>query len=120
MLFFLQSPEVANMVRVDRFFARIVKHQMVWGALYCRDYVSQMVPGPGYQRRCVWRMLNGRAAGCEQCLFHMGRTNPGRFAELCKLITAIPGRSKEELMAGYKKWHGARKAAEQQMRVLQA
>merc|ERR1719379_433023 len=102
MLFFLESAEVGRMVAVDHFFARIVRHSMVWSALYCRDHVAQTIPGQRQsQRRCVWRSLNGRTVGCEQCLFHMGRTNPGNFAQVCKRITAIPGRSKEELLNSY-------------------
>jgi AcrR family transcriptional regulator len=49
----------------------------------------------------------------------MGRTNPGNFAQVCKRITAIPGRSKEELLDSYFEWRAARLAAERQCEVLQ-
>merc|ERR1712070_371710 len=53
--------------------------------------------------RCVWRTLQGKHVGA-QCLYHMGHVNEPEFLAVCKRITAIPGRSKEELLESYQTW----------------
>mmetsp|Transcript_686 Transcript_686/g.1047 ORF Transcript_686/g.1047 Transcript_686/m.1047 type:complete len:344 (+) Transcript_686:91-1122(+) len=100
MLFFLFSTEVGRLAALDTFWKRIVQHAMVWQGLYCRDYCS---------KRCVWQTLHGRA-GSKMCLYHIGNTHPSEFVEICKQITAIPGRSDEELMGDYCNWRLEQKA----------
>lgn len=102
-LFFLPPTEVGRLGGLDTFWQRIVAHPLVWQGLYCRDY------GRGSKRslRCVWHTLDGRA-GAERCLCHLGTTHPSAFADICRQITAIPGRSKEELMHAYVDWRQER------------
>mmetsp|Transcript_51030 Transcript_51030/g.89066 ORF Transcript_51030/g.89066 Transcript_51030/m.89066 type:complete len:344 (+) Transcript_51030:54-1085(+) len=102
-LFFLPPTEVGRLGMLDKFWQRIVAHPLVWQGLYCRDY------GRGCQRslRCVWHTLDGRK-GAERCLCHLGTTHPSAFADICRQITAIPGRSKEELMQAYVEWRKER------------
>lgn len=54
-------------------------------------------------QECVWRTLEGRR-GADRCLFHLSDASPEDFRALCKKITAIPGRSNEELLEAYRKW----------------
>lgn len=100
MLFYLASTEVGRLAVLDTFWKRIVTHPMIWQGLYCRDYGT---------KHCVWRTLEGRA-GSEKCLCHMGSTHPAKFVAICKQITGIPGRSKEELMHSYCSWRADQKA----------
>lgn len=99
-VFFLFSTEVGRLSALDTFWKRIVQQAMVWQGLYCRDYCL---------KRCVWQTLHGRA-GCKMCLYHIGTTYPADFIEICKQITAIPGRSDEELMNDYCNWRLEQKA----------
>lgn len=88
---------VGRLAILDKFWTRIVKSSLVWRGLYCRDY------GCGPCPRCVWRTLDGRA-GAEACLYHLGGTHPAIFSAICRRITAIPGRSREELLEEYQAW----------------
>lgn len=99
-LFCLLSTEVGRLAILDTFWKRIVQHPMVWQGVYCRDYGT---------KRCVWRTLEGRA-GAAKCLCHLGDTSPNDFTDICKQITSIPGRSKEELLASYRSWRTEQKA----------
>jgi len=97
--FCLLSTEIGRLAILDTFWKRITQHPMLWQGVYCRDYGS---------KRCVWRTLEGRA-GSEKCLCHLGNTNPAEFVRVCKSITAIPGRSKEELLEAYRNWRAEQK-----------
>jgi len=106
MLKFLDSSQVGHLAWCDKFWQRIVKHPSVWRAVFCRDFY----PADSTKRRsCVWQNLYGRTAGAERCLFCMDVAAPALFAQECKAITAIPGRSHEELLEGYTMWREARR-----------
>jgi len=104
MLFYLLNTEVGRLATVDRFWRRSVSRPVVWRGLYCRDYgrsvnsYSTVCNG-----RCVWKTLNGKA-GEAMCLYHMSVVNEAEYLAICKRITAIPGRSKEELLESYQRW----------------
>lgn len=125
MLFFLHTGEVGRLARADTFFRRIVRHPMMWPGLHCRDYGNDLAlqARSGVARtshRCVWRKLHGRAVACDSCLYHMESSSPSNFNTWCKKITAIPGRSKDELMESYRKWREDQSAVVQQLKTLQA
>lgn len=94
MCFNLLSTEVGRLAILDTFWKRIVQHPMIWQGIYCRDYGT---------KRCVWRTLHGKA-GSDKCLYHLNCTNPTDYHEVCRQITAIPGRSGEELLDSYRSW----------------
>lgn len=104
-LYFLLSTEVARLARLDHFWKRIVEHPLVWQGVYCRDYDRC----GSWGKRCVWRTLEGRA-GCVKCLYHLGSTHRAYFLDVCKTITAIPGRLPEELLDAYRVWRKEQKA----------
>lgn len=106
-VFFLLSTEVGRLASLDTFWKRIVQVAMVWQGIYCRDYCGR--PVCRCDSRCVWQALQGRE-GQERCLFHLGKTHPAEFVEVCKKITAIPGRSSEELLDDYRSWRAEQKA----------
>lgn len=103
-LWFLLSTEIGRLASVDNFFKRIVQHPMIWTGVYCRDYDRY-----GSCKRCVWRALEGRA-GSQRCLYHMNTTYPKEYYDLCKKITAIPGRLPEDLLESYCTWRAEQKA----------
>jgi len=113
MVFFIQTTELEQLGVADKFWCRIAKHKMVWRGLYCRDYD---LSAGGARGRCVWRTLHGRAAE-NLCLFHMRFTHPPEFAEVCKQITAIPGRSKAELLQSYIEWRDRRKRRHESLQL---
>jgi len=113
MVFFIQTTELEQLGVADKFWGRIAKHVMVWRGLYCRDYD---LSAGGARGRCVWRTLHGRAAD-DLCLFHMRFTHPQEFSEACKRITAIPGRSKEELLQSYQQWRERKKRRHHAMQL---
>merc|ERR1719310_1364044 len=104
MAFYLLNTEVGRLATVDRFWRRSVSRPVVWRGLYCRDYGRSM---NSYSLvcngRCVWKTLNGKA-GEAMCLYHLSVVNEAEYLAICKRITAIPGRSKEELLESYQKW----------------
>jgi len=100
-LFYLQTTEAGILSLCDRFWRRILQTDMTWRALHCRDY-GCAVAGSG---RCAWQALNGRAAGAEQCLFHLAGASTQGFIATCKQLTRIPGRTREELLESYQQWH---------------
>merc|ERR1719440_1969074 len=103
-LWFLMSTEIGRLAALDKFFKRIVTHPMIWTGIYCRDYDRY-----GSCKRCVWRALEGRA-GSQRCLYHMNTTYPKEYYDLCKKITAIPGRLPEDLLESYCTWRAEQKA----------
>jgi len=106
MLKYLDSSQVGHLAWCDKFWQRIVKHPRVGRAIFCRDFY----PADSTKRNsCVWQNLYGRTAGAERCLFCMDFIAPTLFAQECKAITAIPGRSHEELLEGYTMWREARR-----------
>eukprot|EP00929_Paragymnodinium_shiwhaense_P026763 TRINITY_DN15831_c0_g1_i1.p1 TRINITY_DN15831_c0_g1~~TRINITY_DN15831_c0_g1_i1.p1 ORF type:complete len:397 (+),score=62.15 TRINITY_DN15831_c0_g1_i1:90-1280(+) len=110
-IFMLRTTEVGRLTTVDKFWRRSVSDAMIWQGLYCRDYavsVGQVCPankrcGLYCRGRCVWKTLNGRQ-GTEKCLYHMGGINEKAYLSICRRLTAIPGRSKEELLESYAIW----------------
>lgn len=105
-VFNLLSTEVGRLAILDTFWKRIVQHPMVWQGIHCRDYGT---------KRCVWRTLHGRA-GSEKCLCHLNTTNPSKFRDVCREITAIPGRSNKELLDSYCNWRSEQQAVMEQVR----
>lgn len=106
MVFFLTTSELERLARADMFWQRIAKHSATWRALSCRDFDARGCVASG---RCACRALRGRT---ETCLFHARHSHPADFIDQCARITAIPGRSKQELTEAYKSWwHQKRKDA---------
>eukprot|EP00441_Pelagodinium_beii_P042663 CAMPEP_0197629972 /NCGR_PEP_ID=MMETSP1338-20131121/7610_1 /TAXON_ID=43686 ORGANISM="Pelagodinium beii, Strain RCC1491" /NCGR_SAMPLE_ID=MMETSP1338 /ASSEMBLY_ACC=CAM_ASM_000754 /LENGTH=277 /DNA_ID=CAMNT_0043201089 /DNA_START=68 /DNA_END=902 /DNA_ORIENTATION=- len=115
MLKCLDSSEARHLNWCDKFWNRIVRHPSISRTLFCRDFY----PADQAKRNpCVWQNLHGRNVGVEKCLFHMAEVAPAQFARECKVITAIPGRSKEELLEGYAMWREARRVVGIETRVL--
>lgn len=104
--YFLKSTEVGRLTQIDHFWKRIVHHPMVWQGIYCRDYHQYRGCGGN---RCVWRALEGKA-GSDKCLYHLHGTNRVAYDQICKNITAIPGRLPEELLEKYRTWRSEQKA----------
>lgn len=102
MIWFVQTSELERLSVTDKFWNRITKHVCVWRGFYCRDYGLSTADST---QSCVWRTTLGKRERCQQpCLFHLGVTNPTEYRAVCKRITAIPGRSREELIASYIAW----------------
>lgn len=118
MILFLLPQEVVRLTLLEKFWHRIVSNPMMWKALYCRDFDrcptlwrrysgSSLMETPHASQRgvqkCVWRMLHSRS-GAEQCLFHLEASRNPKFFRVCKTLTGIPGRSREELLESYVNW----------------
>lgn len=104
-VFFLSPTEARILSRCDHFWKRIFGHTVLWKGLHCRDFYSVGCGGdiPVAERRCVWVQMMGRS-GKERCLWHLAQRDGPEFAQVCKSIAAIPGRSKQELLEAYKNW----------------
>lgn len=98
-LFFLDSRHVAQQAFIDKFWRRIVQNKAVWHALYCRD----SFPRPCSKECCVWVTMHG-SSRATKCLYHYGLRNPIEFEQIASRITAIPGRSRKEILDSYQKW----------------
>lgn len=113
-VYFLSPTEARILSRTDAFWSRILQHTIVWKGLHCRDFYSDGCGGnlPLAQRRCVWVQMEGRAAR-DKCLWHLRLRSPAEFATVSSRLTAIPGRTKDELLTAYRMWMRMRKLAAQ-------
>jgi len=96
----LKSAEIGSIAGLDHFWRRCASDAGVWRGVHCRDYGAGT---EGCNERCMWRTLHGRR-GTSMCVFHLPKVNQAEFKRVCKRITAIPGRSNEELLKSYREW----------------
>lgn len=110
--FSLTATEVGRMATLDTFWKRIVGSARVWRGIQCRDYDCRG------RLDCMWRTLQaGDCTGPDKqkaCLYHLGDFDDGAFSDACRAITAIPGRSKEELLRDYNEWRKLKVPSQQQ------
>jgi hypothetical protein len=106
-VFHLRATDIARLSLTGHFWRRCVDDTAVSRGLYCRDYTVEICTP---RSRCVWRTLHGNA-GATLCLYHLGESPSSEYHAMCKRITSIPGRSREELLQHYHDWTEAKKKA---------
>merc|ERR1719277_2678983 len=52
----------------------------------------------------MWHSLRGQTGSIIRCLFHMQKFNACEFSAVAGRLSAIPGRSKAELLESYQAW----------------